>query len=189
MLLRLLIFMLVRLMSTLKQAKTALLTALERIWSDMAYRKMYITGGVGPIHDGLSKRHDQVHEAFDFEYHLHNAKSYNETCANIGNCDVELAHAPANGRGENTAMLWNRCYTIADCPVSAPMANYSVTPTLCAGTVNSKKCCAMIRLSVGLSIHVIVAHRKSPERLLVFRNGLTAPPMMPYGFIFMGAIN
>ena len=62
-----------------------LLAALKRIWTDMAQRKMYITGGVGPIHDGLSKRHDQVHEAFDFEYHLHNAKSYNETCANIGN--------------------------------------------------------------------------------------------------------
>ena len=65
--------------------EAALLAALERIWSDMTQRKMYITGGVGPIHDGLSKRFDQVHEAFDFEYHLHNAKSYNETCANIGN--------------------------------------------------------------------------------------------------------
>ena len=65
--------------------EAALMAALERIWEDMAHRKVYITGGVGPIHDGLSKRHDQVHEAFDFEYHLHNAKSYNETCANIGN--------------------------------------------------------------------------------------------------------
>ena len=65
--------------------EAALLTALERIWSDMAYRKMYITGGVGPLHHGESKRRDHVHEAFAPDYHLHNATAYNETCANIGN--------------------------------------------------------------------------------------------------------
>jgi DUF1680 family protein len=46
---------------------------------------MYITGGVCPLHRGVSKRGDEVHEAFDLAYHLHNASAYNETCANIGN--------------------------------------------------------------------------------------------------------
>lgn len=63
----------------------ALHAALSRIWEDMVNRKMYITGGVGPLHHGESKRRDAVHEAFDREYHLHNATAYNETCANIGN--------------------------------------------------------------------------------------------------------
>ena len=44
-----------------------LLEALERIWDDVALRKMYITGGVGPLHHGDSIRHDHVHEAFDRE--------------------------------------------------------------------------------------------------------------------------
>lgn len=63
----------------------ALLDALERIWDDVVSRKMYLTGGVGPLHHGVSERGDPVHEAFDLAYHLHNASAYNETCANIGN--------------------------------------------------------------------------------------------------------
>ncbi|MFC1712180.1 glycoside hydrolase family 127 protein [Candidatus Poribacteria bacterium] len=63
----------------------ALLEALEQIWDDVVYRKMYITGGVGPLHNSTSIRNDPVHEAFDMEYHLHNSTAYNETCANIGN--------------------------------------------------------------------------------------------------------
>jgi uncharacterized protein len=58
--------------------------ALERIWEDATYRKMYITGGVCPHHNGLSVRNDPVHEAFAGEYQLPNATAYNETCANIG---------------------------------------------------------------------------------------------------------
>jgi len=63
----------------------ALLEALDRIWNDVVSRKMYITGGVGALHAGASKRSDLVHEAFGLEYHLSNATAYNETCANIGN--------------------------------------------------------------------------------------------------------
>jgi len=63
----------------------ALLDALGCIWNDVTGRKMYITGGVGPLHQGVSKRRDPVHEAFGLEYQLPNATAYNETCANIGN--------------------------------------------------------------------------------------------------------
>ena len=63
----------------------ALWDALERVWHDVVEKKMYLTGGVCPLHQGVSMRGDPVHEAFDLPYHLHNASAYNETCANIGN--------------------------------------------------------------------------------------------------------
>ena len=62
----------------------SLLTALERLWSDVARRKMYIHGGVGPLTIGASIRQDHVHEAFADPYSLPTRKCYCETCANIG---------------------------------------------------------------------------------------------------------
>ena len=62
-----------------------LLIALERIWKDVVEKKMYITGAVGAYHQGVSFRHDDVHEAFGRPYELPNDTAYNETCANIGN--------------------------------------------------------------------------------------------------------
>ena len=61
----------------------ALLTALERIWDDAVYRKMYVTGGIAAIHFGVSFRRDRVHEAFGLEYELPNRTAYNETCASL----------------------------------------------------------------------------------------------------------
>lgn len=63
----------------------ALRDALERIWHHMAARRMYITGAIGALHQGISDRRDRVHEAFARDYHLPNRTAYNETCANIGN--------------------------------------------------------------------------------------------------------
>lgn len=62
-----------------------LLKALQRIWLDVARRKLYIHGGIGPLTNGLSPRRDDVHEAFSDPYFLPNRKSYCETCSNIGN--------------------------------------------------------------------------------------------------------
>ena len=62
-----------------------LMAALERIWANMTERRMYITGGIGALHHGLSERGDRVHEAFGPDYHLPNRTAYNETCSNIGN--------------------------------------------------------------------------------------------------------
>ena len=62
-----------------------LLEALERIWNDVVAKKMYVTGAVGTYHQGVSIRHDDVHEAFGRAYELPNDTAYNETCANIGN--------------------------------------------------------------------------------------------------------
>lgn len=63
----------------------ALLDALERIWKDVTTRKMYITGGVGTLHQGVSLRRDPVHESFAMEYKLPSSTAYTETCSNIGN--------------------------------------------------------------------------------------------------------
>ncbi len=51
------------------------LDAMERLWRNVAGRKMYVTGGIG------ATRH---HEAFGGEYELPNDTAYAETCAAIG---------------------------------------------------------------------------------------------------------
>ena len=63
----------------------ALWEALDRIWHDVVERRMYITGAIGALHWGASKRRDLVWEAFGLDYQLPGATAYNETCANISN--------------------------------------------------------------------------------------------------------
>ncbi|MBC8869630.1 MAG: glycoside hydrolase family 127 protein [Planctomycetes bacterium] len=62
-----------------------LLETLQRLWSDVTRRKMYIHGGVGPFTYGLSPRRDHVGEAFGTPCFLPNRECYCETCSNIGN--------------------------------------------------------------------------------------------------------
>lgn len=52
----------------------AIMDALERLWTDMVERKMYITGGIGSRYQG---------EAFGGPYELPNERAYAETCAAI----------------------------------------------------------------------------------------------------------
>ncbi|MCX7016704.1 MAG: glycoside hydrolase family 127 protein [Candidatus Sumerlaeota bacterium] len=58
--------------------------ALERIWTDLVTRKLYVHGGVCPLQHGVSIRGDVVGEAHGREYELPNTRAYNETCAQIG---------------------------------------------------------------------------------------------------------
>lgn len=65
-----------------------LMDALLRIWENVAYRKMYVTGATGAYHAGASSRGDMVrgdlvNEAYGRKYELPNSTAYNETCANI----------------------------------------------------------------------------------------------------------
>lgn len=55
---------------------TAYFNALNRIWENMASKKLYITGGIGSRPQG---------EGFGPEYELHNHTAYCETCASIAN--------------------------------------------------------------------------------------------------------
>ncbi len=50
--------------------------ALDRIWENVAGKKLYITGGIGAT---------AVGEAFGRNYELPNMTAYNETCAAVGN--------------------------------------------------------------------------------------------------------
>ena len=69
----------------------SLLSALEKIWQDVAYRKMYVTGATGALYDGASpdgsKSHSSiqlVHQAYGRAYQLPNVTAYNESCAAVG---------------------------------------------------------------------------------------------------------
>ncbi|MDE3251362.1 MAG: glycoside hydrolase family 127 protein [Bacteroidota bacterium] len=50
--------------------------AVDRIWTNMVSRKMYVQGSVGAIGNG---------ERYGMDYELPNATAYNETCASIAN--------------------------------------------------------------------------------------------------------
>ena len=50
--------------------------AIDRIWDNVAEKKLYITGGIGATSSG---------EAFGKNYQLPNMSAYNETCAAAGN--------------------------------------------------------------------------------------------------------
>jgi DUF1680 family protein len=62
-----------------------IMNALKKIWDSMYLKKMYVTGGIGSIYNGLSPNGDKIWEAFGQDYQLPNRSAYTETCANIGN--------------------------------------------------------------------------------------------------------
>ncbi|HPG39912.1 MAG TPA: glycoside hydrolase family 127 protein [bacterium] len=55
---------------------SAYVSALNKIWENVVYKKLYLTGGIGARHSG---------EAFGEDYELPNLTAYNETCAAIAN--------------------------------------------------------------------------------------------------------
>jgi DUF1680 family protein len=80
----------------LETGDRSLLDALERLWSDLTEKKMYITGGVSPVHKGPVTRSfvegtrqicrwEPIHEGITTPYDLPNANAYNETCGMVGN--------------------------------------------------------------------------------------------------------
>lgn len=76
----------------------ALISALDRLWDDVANKKMYVTGAVGQTHHGVSSHGDMVHEAFINDYMMPNATAYNETCANI--CNAMFSYRMLGLKGE-----------------------------------------------------------------------------------------
>lgn len=52
------------------------LAAIDKIWSNMVSKKLYVQGGIGAVPNG---------ERFGDNYDLPNTTAYNETCAAIGN--------------------------------------------------------------------------------------------------------
>jgi hypothetical protein len=68
----------------------ALVDALDRLWGNLALKRMYLTGGIGP---------SASNEGFTRDYDLPNRTSYAETCAGIGfafwNYRMGLLHGDA----------------------------------------------------------------------------------------------
>lgn len=69
-----------------------LLAPLRKIWDNVVFRKMYVTGGCGALYDGASpdgsknqKQIARTHQAYGRDYQLPNSTAHNETCAAIGN--------------------------------------------------------------------------------------------------------
>lgn len=54
---------------------TTYVTALDRLWNDVIYTKMYLTGGIGS---------SRKNEGFTEDYDLPNEDAYCETCASVG---------------------------------------------------------------------------------------------------------
>ncbi|MFG0290378.1 MAG: glycoside hydrolase family 127 protein [Rhodopirellula sp. JB044] len=77
----------------------ALLNALDRLWSNVVDKKMYLTGAVGQAHYGISSRRDRISEGFVGEYVMPNSSAYNETCANI--CNAMFSYRMLNIKGES----------------------------------------------------------------------------------------
>ncbi len=82
-----------------------LLDALHRIWDDVATRKMYVTGAVGNLYAGRSRRRDDVHEAFGLDYELPNRLAYTETCANIASAMWNWRLLGASGDAKYADMM------------------------------------------------------------------------------------
>jgi DUF1680 family protein len=68
-----------------------LLSALEKIWQDVAWRKMYVTGATGALYNGASPDGSKsqssiqpVHQAYGRAYQLPNLTAHNESCAAVG---------------------------------------------------------------------------------------------------------
>ncbi|PZP47934.1 MAG: ATP-binding protein [Pseudopedobacter saltans] len=72
---------------------TSLMHVLDKMWEDVTFRKMYITGGCGALYDGVSPDGtsynpdtvQRVHQAYGRAFQLPLKTAHNETCANIGN--------------------------------------------------------------------------------------------------------
>ncbi len=86
----------------LERGEAALLTAMQRLWQDVAGSKTYITGGLGSRYEG---------EAFGDAYELPSDQCYCETCAAIGgfmwNWRMLLATGEARHAGAMERALYN----------------------------------------------------------------------------------
>jgi DUF1680 family protein len=68
----------------LETGDESLKVALDRMWDDLAERKMSVNGGVSPMGHGLSIHHDRVVEAVGPAFFLPQEDAYNETCGQVG---------------------------------------------------------------------------------------------------------
>ena len=94
----------------LETADESLWEPLERLWSDLVYRKMSINGGVSPMGHGLSEAQDIVVEAVGKPYYLPHEDTYNETCGQVGNLMWNYRMLCAKPHGRFADMMEHEIY-------------------------------------------------------------------------------
>ncbi len=108
----------------------ALIDALDRLWGNIVNKKMFVTGACGQEHDGASSHKDLVHEAFTIDYKMHNATSYNETCANLCNAMFNYRMLGIKGEGKYADIIETVMYNSALSGIDIAGKNYFYTNPL-----------------------------------------------------------
>jgi len=93
----------------LETGEDALIQAMERLWSDIVGRKLFVTGGVGSRLDG---------EAFGDPYELPSDQCYCETCAAIANAMWNWRMLLASGDGRFADLIEHTLYNSILCSPS-----------------------------------------------------------------------
>lgn len=83
------------------EGDTAYINALEKIWTNVVNKKIYLTGGIGARHAG---------ESFGDNYELPNFTAYNETCAAISNIFWNYRMFLLTGEGKYMDVLERTLY-------------------------------------------------------------------------------
>lgn len=104
--------------------------ALKRIWHSITQRRMYVTGGAGAQHRGVSDHGDIVHEAFGIDWMLPNATAYNETCANISVAMFAQRMLELTGDCEYADVMERVLYNVMLASTSLDGTKYFYTNTL-----------------------------------------------------------
>ncbi len=116
----------------------SLLDTLETLWSDVAHRKMYITGATGALYDGASpdgsRSHSAiqlVHQAYGRDYQLPNITAYNESCATIGFAMWNWRMLTITGEARFADLLEEILYNGVLSTISLDGTKYFYRNTLC----------------------------------------------------------
>ncbi len=88
---------------------------LNRLWNDLVFKKMYITGGVGSRYEG---------ESIGAAYELPNRRAYTESCAAIGNLMWNWRMLLATGDGKFADVMEQTLYNGLLSGISLDGKNY-----------------------------------------------------------------
>lgn len=88
---------------------------LNRLWDDLVFKKMYITGGIGSRYEG---------ESIGAAYELPNRRAYTETCAAIGSFMWNWRMLLATGDGKFTDVMEQTLYNGLLSGISLDGKNY-----------------------------------------------------------------
>jgi DUF1680 family protein len=93
----------------------SLLSVQEKMWEDITYSKMYLTGGVGSRHRD---------ESFGDAFELPNDRAYAETCASIGYFMWNWKLLLATGNGRYAALMEDLLYNIISGSISEDFSKF-----------------------------------------------------------------